>query len=217
MTKWLKLLMSDIFHYYCISKSGVSLLSGFHLTVDGMNLSSSLLKSLFNDNHPYLKIASVLPIKDLRKWVIESSKDSDKLVESPMIVSGPTLGTYNMYTIQGELQIILNEIKFKLDIDRSFQHLYMLEKSSTKNREENVFQEPSEHTNMSFGYENSTYYCKMDMNSSIDECRQVIANVNFVFMLLLLDTTELWHLLLVSEYPYLLQFEGNCERDFEYE
>lgn len=175
--------MSNIFHYCRTSKSGVSLLACFQLIVGGIDISSSLLKSLFNDSHPYLKIASVLPIKDLRNGVIESSTASDKLVESPTIVSGPTLGTYSMYTIQGELQIILNEIKFKLDIDRSFQHLYMLEKSSAKNGEENVFQKPSEHTNMSFDYENSTYYCKMDMNSSIDECRQVIANVNFVFML----------------------------------
>lgn len=168
--------MNRIFHYYCISKSGVSLIFRFQLIVDGIDLSPSLLESLFNEYHPNLKIASVLPIKDLKNEALESSKDSDKVEQSPTFISGPTLETYSMFTIRGEIKVILNEIKLKLDVDRSFQHLFMLDNSSTKYGE-NVFREPSEQTNMSFDYENSTYYCNIDMNGNIIECKQVIANV----------------------------------------
>lgn len=131
---------------------------------------------MYNDKHPYLKVASVSSIKSLNKGAQQSSPVSDILAKSSAVAVGPTKGTFDLFTIQGELKVFQNEIKFKLDVDRSFEHLYVLDNNSTMNADD-LFLKPSENTNMSFDYKGITYYCTMNQNYNVSDCKNVIACV----------------------------------------
>lgn len=176
----------------------------FSLVVGDIDISPSPLMSLFNQNHPLLEFASVLPLKSLKRGDQEPPVTSMKLCKKASYVSSPTQQTYSLATQQGEFRVILNEVKVKLDKDRSFQHLYVSQSWSAKNKED-FFRKPSLNSNMSFEYNNNTYYCKMSGKDMVDKCKEVVANVDvFRLYYYLLDTTKLWSLMLASEYSHIL-------------